>query len=126
MNNICRRSGILNFGVYSLPQHLHSESDFLVVRISSTHADSRKRKQNELRVLRTPTEIRTTVQIHEEPLLDDQGIFGFRMEYLNKIPIQDRAGFIGQARDAAEEVCRARFAHGDLSFSNAVKVNTFK
>lgn len=120
-DNIWRRSTLISYGVYAQVRQLNGETDFPIVKIASKHVDARKHIQNEFDLLTTLCQITTVVKIHGVALVDNQGIFGFRMEKLDEISIEDRLKYIGQVRDAVEEVHKAGVAHCDLSFSNIMK-----
>jgi serine/threonine protein kinase len=58
------------------------------------------------------------VRIHQEPLADEQGIFGFRMERLSNIDIGVAAEYIPEVAKAFEEVHLTGVVHYDISPSN--------
>ncbi|KAH6953737.1 hypothetical protein BKA56DRAFT_240218 [Ilyonectria sp. MPI-CAGE-AT-0026] len=58
------------------------------------------------------------VRISSEPLQDERGIFGFKMEKLYGISLEDLAGCLGEVEAAIEGIHKARVIHYDLSISN--------
>lgn len=58
------------------------------------------------------------VRIHQEPLTDEQGIFGFRMEILSKIEMDSAAKYMPGIEKAFEELHRSGVVHHDISPSN--------
>ncbi|KFZ02471.1 hypothetical protein V500_00183 [Pseudogymnoascus sp. VKM F-4518 (FW-2643)] len=58
------------------------------------------------------------VRTHREPLVDEQGIFGFRMERLVDIDLANAAEYIHEIEKAIEEVHRGGVVHHDISPSN--------
>lgn len=58
------------------------------------------------------------VRLHQEPLTDEQGIFGIRMERLSTIKMDNAAQYIPEVAKAFEEVHRSGVVHHDISPSN--------
>lgn len=58
------------------------------------------------------------VRVHHEPLTDEQGIFGFRMERLSKIEMDSAAEYILEVAKAVKEVHLTGIVHYDISPSN--------
>lgn len=117
-DKIWQSSAFLSYGAYAQIRELNKETDFPIVKMASRHADARKYIENEFRVLRTLSRISSVVKIQGVALVEDQGIFGFRMEKLDEIPTDDRLTYISQIKDAVEDVHKAGFAYCDLTFSN--------
>jgi serine/threonine protein kinase len=122
-HDIWHSSTFVSYGVYAQIRQLNSETDFPMVKLASRHADARKHIQNEFRLLRRLSQIPSVVKIHDVALVDDQGIFGFRMEKLLEIPTEDRPKYICQIQEAVGQVHNAGVAHCDLTFSNIMMKN---
>jgi predicted Ser/Thr protein kinase len=58
------------------------------------------------------------VRVHSDPLQDDDGIFGFRMEKLNKLDLDTAANHISQIENAFKRLHRRDIVHNDISPSN--------
>lgn len=58
------------------------------------------------------------VRVHQEPLVDEHGIFGFRMERLSGIDIENGAEHMSEIKKAFEEVHRNGIVHHDIHPSN--------
>ena len=118
---IWQSSTFVSYGVYAQIRQLNNETHFPIVKMAGRHADARKHIQNEFRLLSALPQITSVVKIHGVALVDDQGIFGFRMEELDEIPTEDRPKYICQIQNAVEDVHKAGIVHCDLSFSNIMK-----
>ncbi|KAH6952365.1 hypothetical protein BKA56DRAFT_242864 [Ilyonectria sp. MPI-CAGE-AT-0026] len=58
------------------------------------------------------------VQICQEPLEDDDGIFGYRMEELSRINFNEFPGYYGEIQNAVQIMHKTGVIHNDLSISN--------
>jgi tRNA A-37 threonylcarbamoyl transferase component Bud32 len=60
-------------------------------------------------------------KVDEHPLLDDQGIFGYRLEYLFCLETNELLRRLPEVKKAVQQLHEAGFSHGDLSQSNIMK-----
>jgi tRNA A-37 threonylcarbamoyl transferase component Bud32 len=60
-------------------------------------------------------------KMDDHPLLDDQGIFGYRLEYLFCLEKNELLQRLPEIRQAVQQLHEAGFSHGDLSQSNVMK-----
>jgi serine/threonine protein kinase len=58
------------------------------------------------------------VRVQSDPLQDDDGIFGFRMEKLNKLDLSTAAKNISRIENAFERLHKKEIVHNDISPSN--------
>ena len=61
------------------------------------------------------------VRVHPEPLTDDAGIFGFRMEKLIEIEVANGQPYAAQIASCMKEIHQKGVIHNDLSPSNVMK-----
>ncbi|KAF1952056.1 hypothetical protein CC80DRAFT_453112 [Byssothecium circinans] len=61
------------------------------------------------------------VRVHPEPLVDDEGIFGFMMEELFEIKVASGHVYTAQITSSIEQIHQKGVIHNDLSPSNLMK-----
>ncbi|OBT74538.1 hypothetical protein VF21_07535 [Pseudogymnoascus sp. 05NY08] len=112
-------SQVLAYGADSHIRILDSYADeFSVCKVA---IDDRQRRllQDEFSILQhLSSKDIPVVRVHQEPLTDEQGIFGFRMERLSNMNIDNAAEYISEVAKAFEEVHRSGVVHHDISPSN--------
>jgi predicted Ser/Thr protein kinase len=119
VHDIWSRSQVLTYGADSHVRILNSCTDgFPICKIA---IDDRQRRliQEEFSILRELSSHDVpAVRVHEEPLQDDEGIFGFRMEELVKLNRDTRAKHISGIEKAFERLHQLSIVHNDISPSN--------
>jgi serine/threonine protein kinase len=112
-------SRLLKFGADSHVRIFNCCTDeFPVCKVA---IDDRQRRllQEEFSILQhLSSEDIPVVRIHQEPLSDEQGIFGFRMERLFDMDIDTAAKYIPEVAKAFDAVHRSGVVHHDISPSN--------
>lgn len=112
-------SQVLAYGADSHIRVLHSCGDEFSVCKVAINDRQRRLLQEEFSILQhlTSKDI-PIIRVHQEPLTDEQGIFGFRMERLSNIDINNAADYISEVAKAFKEVHRSGVVHHDISPSN--------
>ena len=59
--------------------------------------------------------------VGDEPLIDDEGMFGYRMELLFPIDFSDLNAISRPLRNIVSRLHNCRFSHGDLNPSNIMR-----
>ncbi|OBT87950.1 hypothetical protein VE02_04530 [Pseudogymnoascus sp. 03VT05] len=112
-------SQVLEYGADSHIRILDSCADeFSVCKVA---IDDRQRRllKDEFSILQhLSSKDIPVVRVHQEPLTDEQGIFGFRMERLFKIEMDNAADYIPEIAKAFGEVHQSGVVHHDISPSN--------
>jgi len=96
------------------------EGPFPVVKIAQPSAQSRLYIRHEWAFLQRVRHLPNVVKFHPEPLVDGEGIYGFRMEKLSKIDFQNLAARYEEVREAMRNLHSHGFCHGDLNPSNVM------
>jgi serine/threonine protein kinase len=112
-------SQVLAYGADSHIRILDSCGDEFSVCKVAINDRQRQLLQEEFSILQllSPKDI-PVVRIHQEPLTDEEGIFGFRMERLSNMDINTAAEYIPEVARAFEEMHRSGVVHHDISPSN--------
>jgi serine/threonine protein kinase len=119
VSDIWTRSQVLNFGADAHLRVLDSCTDeFPICKIA---LDGRQRLllQDEFSILRDLSSHNIpVVRTHQQPLIDENGVFGFRMERLIDLNMETAANYIPNIRKAVDDVHRCGIVHHNLSRSN--------
>ena len=82
------------------------------------------RVQHEFDIIQDMTKVARSVplpKVDEHPLLDHQGIFGYRLEYLIRLEQDELLRRLPDVGKAVHRLHEGGFSHGDLSPSNIMK-----
>jgi hypothetical protein len=71
--------------------------------------------------MRDLAEVNTVAQVADEPLTDKDGIFGFRLERLYYVELEDLQRRFKEVRCLLETLHDAGYYHGHCSFSNIMQ-----
>ncbi|KFY15429.1 hypothetical protein V492_01990 [Pseudogymnoascus sp. VKM F-4246] len=113
------KSQVLTYGADGHIRILDScEDEFSVCKVAINDCQ-RQLLQEELCLLQhLSSKNIPVVRVHQEPLADEKGIFGFRMERLSNIDIDNAAKYISEVAIAFEELHRGGVVHYDISPGN--------
>ncbi len=110
---------MLDYGSYAYVRILDKSSRYPILKIAH-RGDAKRhfisREFEMLRLLKT----QPVVRVHEEPVSDEDGIFGFYMQKLSKISRIELAGRLDDLLDAIERVHEAGIAINGVSISNVM------
>ncbi|KAK1071552.1 hypothetical protein LTR12_016521 [Friedmanniomyces endolithicus] len=112
------RSKPLDFGASAVIRIL-AEDVFPVVKLAP-NAEARQLPQHEFTFLRGLCGQPGIVKVDPEPLMDKDGIYGYRMEYLSKIDFMNLGPLSSEVRRVTHALNRRGYCHGDLSPSNVM------
>ncbi|KFY25146.1 hypothetical protein V493_04810 [Pseudogymnoascus sp. VKM F-4281 (FW-2241)] len=119
VNELWATSEVLTYGADSHIRILDSCADAFSVCKVAINNRQRRLLREEFSVIRhLSSKDVPVVCVHEEPLTDEHGIFGFRMERLSDINIGNAADYISEIALAFAEVHRNGVVHHDISPSN--------
>lgn len=71
--------------------------------------------------MRRLSHLNFVAKISAEPLKDQEGIFGFRLERLHKMTKEETTSRKGEIRSLLEQLHQAGYCHGDVHFCNIMK-----
>ncbi|KAI5196070.1 hypothetical protein E4T38_08699 [Aureobasidium subglaciale] len=95
-----------------------------IVKLAHTAGETRRRIEHEYRMIqemRRTSSVLPIPRISDLPLSDDHRIFGYEMEHLTRLDLDERPERVSDIRKAAHQSHEAGFSHGDVSFSNVMK-----
>ena len=119
INELWATSEVLAYGADSHIRVLDSCRDEFSVCKVAINDRQRRLLQEEFSILQhLSSKDIPVVRVQQEPLTDEQGIFGFRMERLSNIDIDNAAEYISEIAKAFEEVHQSGVVHNDISPSN--------
>ncbi len=114
-----QHSTILDYGSYAHIRILDDSSQYPILKIAH-HGDAERqfisREFEMLKMLNT----QPVVRVQEEPISDEDGLFGFHMQKLYKINTVELAKRLDELEDAIKRVHEAGIAINDISISNVM------
>lgn len=110
----------LAFGSYASVR-LRETEPYPVVKIAHPTAESRDLVEREFFIMRDLSKLNVIARIADEPLADQDGVFGFRLERLYRVDLEDMVQRISEVEDLLDTLHDAGFCHGDCSFSNIMQ-----
>ncbi|PVH74055.1 hypothetical protein DL98DRAFT_468493 [Cadophora sp. DSE1049] len=112
-------SEVLNFGADAHLRELRPGKDEFPVCKVAIDARQRRLLSNEFSILRMLSAHDVpVVRTHSEPLVDEEGIFGYRMEKLIEINMDNAMKYISEIEQAVAAIHRLGIALYDISPSN--------
>ena len=113
------RSTAIGLGGYSHVRLLDSVKKHPVLKLAQNDPTSRRLIREEFFSYKRFRNLGLPIaDVSLNPLRDHDGIFGFRMEHLTKIPNSDLETRLPSFRATVAELHNANIVHGDLSVSN--------
>lgn len=121
VNELWAASRVLKHGADSHIRVLSNCTDDFPICKVAINDRQRRLVQEEVSILRFLSARSPGIpvaQIHPRLLEDDDGIFGFRMEKLNDVAVEDMATHLDEIKGAVSQLHHAGVIHYDLSPSN--------
>jgi hypothetical protein len=94
---------------------------FPVVKIAHPINKCRQLIEREFFVMRDLAAVNAVAHVADEPLTDKDGIFGFRLERLYYVELEDLQRRLKEVSGLLETLHDAGYCHGDCSFSNIMQ-----
>lgn len=114
-------STLLNYGTDGCIRCLHLEP-LPIIKLAHPNKLSRLRIQHEFEMLKEMKRCSLPVPTFgNEPLIDDEGIFGYRMEHLSPIDFSDVKALSEDLKAIINRVHDCGLSHGDLNPSNIMR-----
>jgi tRNA A-37 threonylcarbamoyl transferase component Bud32 len=123
MSDIWSDSMFVNYGADAILRCSHL-SPYPIIKLAHDGEEFRLRVQHEFEIIQDMSRNAMSLPIPKvdgQPLLDDQGIFGYRLEYLFCLEKNELLRRLPEVREAVQQLHEAGFSHGDLSQSNIMK-----
>jgi hypothetical protein len=111
-------SDFVDFGSNAVVRECNEE-DFTIVKFAHPTTEARQLIQHEYDFMRNLAEV-PAPKVYPQPLTDHDGMYGFRMEYLWKIEVQELRERADEVWKAVEALHAEGMCHGDLSPSNVM------
>jgi hypothetical protein len=121
-SDVWRNSTLLGYGSDACVR-LQGESERAnpVIKLAHPGTERRERIQHEFEVMQRLSHLRFVARIDSEPLRDHKGIFGFRLERLEKVEKEETGARKGEIETMLHQLHQAGYCHGDIHFCNIMK-----
>jgi serine/threonine protein kinase len=119
-SDLWRRSTLLGYGSDACVR-LEGDTEFPVIKFAHPKLEHRQRIQDEFEVMRILSHLKFVAKTSPEPLTDEEGILGFRLELLDKVEMEEATARKDETMTLLAELHRAGYCHGDLQFRNVMK-----
>jgi tRNA A-37 threonylcarbamoyl transferase component Bud32 len=123
MSNIWSDSMLINYGADAILRCSHT-GPHPIIKLAHHGEEFRSRVQHEFEIIQDMTATARSLpipKVDKHPLLDNQGIFGYRLEHLICLERNELPRRLPEIREAVRQLHEAGFSHGDLSQSNMMK-----
>lgn len=114
-----QRSTMLDYGSYAYVRILNKSSRYPILKIAHHGDPNRHFISREFAMLKL-CKIQPVVRVQEEPVSDENGLFGFYMQKLCKINRIELAERLDELKDVIKRVHEAGIAINDVSISNVM------
>lgn len=115
------KSSLLDYGADSFIRE-DSSHPLPIIKISHPNRIARARLSYEFRILQRISELGIPVpRFANEPLLDSDGIYGYRMERLRKLDYANLEHYRSDVEQLLQRMHREGMAHGDLHPGNIMQ-----
>ncbi|KAI7456623.1 hypothetical protein KC368_g6 [Hortaea werneckii] len=114
-------SVLVNFGTDGCVRCSHLQP-LPIIKLAHPNKVSRLRIQHEFDMLKEMRRYSLRVPIFDDnPMLDDEGLFGYRMEQLYPIDFSNTQAISDDLKTLVNQVHDSGFSHGDLNPSNVMR-----
>ena len=120
MSTIWRRSRPLAFGGHASVR-LDDVDGHPVVKIAHPSDKCRRLVEREYNIMRELSGLDAIAQVADEPLADQDGVFGFRLERLHFVALEELQVRFEEVERLLDSLQDAGYCHGDCSFSNIMQ-----
>lgn len=111
----------VNYGTDGCVRCSHLEP-LPIIKLAHPNKISRLRIQHEFDMLKEMRRHSLPVPIFDDnPMLDDEGVFGYRMEQLFPIDFSNTQAISDDLKTLVNQVHESGFSHGDLNPSNVMR-----
>ncbi|KAI4262447.1 MAG: hypothetical protein L6R35_007381, partial [Caloplaca aegaea] len=112
-----QESELLAYGSYAYVRVCDKKpSEFPILKISHYAGDPKRLFiRNEFEILKSLDSLPVVVRVHGNPLSDQGGLFGFRMQELYQINVDELATRLDELKEAIRTVHRAGIVINDVS-----------
>ena len=120
MSTIWERSTPLAFGGHASIR-LEDVDRYPVVKIAHPSDKCRRLVEREYNIMRDLSGLDAIAKIAGESLVDERGVFGFRLERLHPIELEELQARFQEVECLLDSLQDAGYCHGDCSFSNIMQ-----
>ena len=115
-----QHSTLLAYGSYAYVRVFDEPSDFPILKMSHNGDAKRLFIRNEFEILKSLNSL-PVVRVQRDPISDERGLFGFRMQELYGIDVGELAKRLDELEEAIKTVHRAGIVINDVSISNIMR-----
>jgi hypothetical protein len=120
MSTIWKCSRPLAFGGHASVR-FEDVDRYPVVKIAHPSDKCRRLVEREYNVMRDLSDLDAVAQVAGEPLADQDGVFGFRLELLHRVELEELQMRFQEVERLLDALHDAGYCHGDCSFSNIMQ-----
>ncbi|KAI4843313.1 hypothetical protein E4T44_06804 [Aureobasidium sp. EXF-8845] len=123
LSDIWSGSMLINYGADAILRCSHL-GPHPILKLAHHGEEFRLRLQHEFELIQDMTKIAKSLpipRVDDHPLRDAQGTFGYRLELLIYLEMNELVHRLPEVREAVQQLHEAGFSHGDLSESNIMK-----
>jgi hypothetical protein len=92
-----------------------------VIKIAHPNDKCRRLVEREFNIMRDLSDLDAVAKVASEPLVDKDGIFGFRLERLYRVELEEFQARLQEVGCLIDSLHDAGYCHGDCSFSNIMQ-----
>jgi hypothetical protein len=100
---------------------LEGDSVFPIIKLAHPKNECRQRLRDEFEMMRRLSHLSFVAKISPEPLMDAEGIFGFRLELLDQVEKEETTMRKEEIKIILVELHQVGYCHGDVQFRNVMK-----
>jgi serine/threonine protein kinase len=120
ISTVWKSSALLAFGSHASVR-LVKTNPSLVVKIAQPTEKCRRLVEREFNIMHDLSTLDAVAQVEDQPLEDQDGVFGFRLERLNHVEPEDLRKRIREVEGLLDSLHKAGYCHGDCSPSNIMQ-----
>jgi hypothetical protein len=110
----------LAYGSHASVRSEGMDSKF-VVKIAHPNDECRRLVEREFNIMRDLSGLDAVAKVAGEPLTDKDGIFGFRLERLERVELEEFQARLQEVESLLDSLHDVGYCHGDCSFSNIMQ-----
>jgi hypothetical protein len=120
ISTIWKRSRPLAFGGHASVR-FEDVDRYPVVKIAHPSNKCRRLVEREYNIMRDLSDLNAVALVADEPLADKEGVFGFRIERLYPVELEELQARFQEVERLVDSLKDAGYCHGDCSFSNIMQ-----
>ena len=120
ISSLWNTSELLGYGTHACAR-LKGADAHPVFKFAHPDEVSRRWVAREFKMMQDLSKTKAVARVADEPLTDERGIFGFRLQRLYRVELRELQERFEEVEDLLETLHQAGYCHGDCSPSNIMK-----